>query len=500
LQCWDWPKARAGIEFIFKSFFPSVKQLHALIDLVPELRDERGCGDTLTTLSLHVSQTYLFGTLGEVTQIEDWKELHDNIFEDGFGWLGDETPPTQMTTLLSFLNLHPDLVGKYVDSIFAPSDCGDKDWLAVLNGILSVGPLPPPMGHRFCIGSHSATFQIEDDTPSRVAKLTVELHSNAGLSCEDLEDGLYNPMRAYPVDTLVEVLKYWNFPAAIVSALEAQFDVKQAMNTRGLQFEFSGDSPRLLTCTVRAMSLRPLILHPGCSLREYGYLEEEIDAIKKNVDATNELFCYFNRDVTGFSVECETFVSLWSESSAGQNLESGKTLMIRPSEFQESLRALEKHTAAGPMLDAAEAASLCTVPLKPYQSQTVRFMADAEQNERGLQSAYWMALSPGDEASKSLTALFSPVTGEIIVDGAAAACMAKRTKVLPPASRGGFLFEAMGLGKTVEVIALLAKNPPPPALPLRLTIAELASLPPAAATGAVHIAYPLMCVLVSREL
>jgi hypothetical protein len=279
---------------------------------------------------------------------------------------------------------------------------------------------------------------------------------------------------------LVAVAKHWNFPAAIVSALEVREARFDELFHGGLQLEFSGNAPGLLTCTVHVKFSRPLVYSSRC---------EQWKLTARN--AVNEVFRHFNRDVVGFSAECDTLVDLWNKSSAAEELDHGQDhgLTLRLPAFETSLRALEKHTAAGPMLDAREAASLCTVPLKPYQSQTVRFMADAEQNKRGLQSAYWIELSPGDDASKSLTALFSPVTGEIIVNEAAASRMPLRGKMVPPASRGGFLFEAMGLGKTVEVIALLAKNPPPPALPLRLTVAELAGLPAAAARGAFHISH-----------
>lgn len=200
--------------------------------------------------------------------------------------------------------------------------------------------------------------------------------------------------------------------------------------------------------------------------------------------AANDLFCYFNRHIEGYSAECKTLEQLWSASSATDASGGRQSFSLRLPAFQQTLKALEKHTAAGPMLEAWEAESLCTVPLKPYQSQSVQFMSEAEHNKRGMQSAFWLELSPGNDASKTLTALFSPVSGEIIVDSATVSRMAKQNKVFPPASHGGFLFEAMGLGKTVEMIALCTKNPPPPAgLPLRLTIAELAASHPAAATG-----------------
>jgi len=465
-----------GIQFIVSSFFPSVQQLHELIDLVPELRDHRRYHNGGLSLSLHVEIAEIDpdAAPGVYSPMkfkhyngQSWTSMQSTVFTCGFGLPGDSSP-SRATAVLSFLNLHPDLVRKYVESIFAPSDLGDKDGLAALHAIFSAGPPRPQGGYRFCVGSHTAAFQIENDTPLAISKLTTELHSNAPVtSSAHLRDG-----------RLVAVAKHWNFPAAIVSALEVREVRFDELIHGGLQLEFSGNAPGLLTCTVHVKYSRPLV-YSRC---------EQWKLTARN--AVNEVFRHFNRDVVGFSAECDTLADLWNKSSAAEELDHGQeNLTLRLPAFETSLRALEKHTAAGPMLDAREAASLCTVPLKPYQSQTVRFMADAEQNERGLQSAYWIELSPGDDASKSLTALFSPVTGEIIVNEAAASCMSQRSQMLPPASRGGFLFEAMGLGKTVEVIALLAKNPPPPALPLRLTVAELSGLPAAAARGAVHISH-----------
>ena len=40
-----------------------------------------------------------------------------------------------------------------------------------------------------------------------------------------------------------------------------------------------------------------------------------------------------------------------------------------------------------------------------------------------------------------------------------------------------------GLGKTVEMVALMTKNPPPPGLPTRVTLPELAAMPAAASVG-----------------
>ena len=76
------------------------------------------------------------------------------------------------------------------------------------------------------------------------------------------------------------------------------------------------------------------------------------------------------------------------------------------------------------------------------------------------------------------------------MEDAALSRLAKKTKVLPEATRGGFLFEAMGLGKTVEMIALMTKNPPSPDVPLRFTIADLALMPSAAAIGGAPPYFP----------
>jgi len=367
---------------------------------------------------------------------------------------------SKLTAILAFLNMHPDLVGKYIDSILAPSDRGDVDCLAVLGAIFTLSVPIPQSGHLFCIGSHSVSFQIEADTPDAITALTLYLHSGVG-------PGSQPPTPGADVDmALVNVMKHWKFPASIVSALEAEFVIERDHCERGWHLDFRG-SPGKLTCTVYVKSCLPNNrIKPS--------------AQKKHRAATG-LFCYFNRHVPSFSAECKTLVRRWDESLA--TVSRGVKSMRLPA-FQQSLKALEKHTAAGPMLEAWEAESLCTVPLKPYQSQSVKFMSDAEHNPRGLQSAFWLELCPGNDAAQTLVALFSPVTGEIIVDGAAASQMSKHDRVLPPGSHGGFLFEAMGLGKTVEMIALMAKNPPPPAgLPLRLTVAELAALPPTAATG-----------------
>ena len=126
-------------------------------------------------------------------------------------------------------------------------------------------------------------------------------------------------------------------------------------------------------------------------------------------------------------------------------------------------------------------------------------MFDVERGEEsiGILSAYWMELplcqGEVDASSKPLMSLFSPVTGEIIVDraevihgNASSAQMLENLRsqhFLPAGVRGGFNLEAMGLGKTVEMIALMTKNPPSADTPSRFTAAELAVMPPSASVG-----------------
>ena len=89
-----------------------------------------------------------------------------------------------------------------------------------------------------------------------------------------------------------------------------------------------------------------------------------------------------------------------------------------------------------------------------------------------------MELCPADDESRPLATLFSPMTGDTIVEFVDAIGTGQQNCHLPFAHRGGFLFEATGLGTTVEMIKIMTKSPPPPAgLPLLFTTAELAAMP-----------------------
>ncbi|BBN00056.1 protein MpRAD5 [Marchantia polymorpha subsp. ruderalis] len=85
-----------------------------------------------------------------------------------------------------------------------------------------------------------------------------------------------------------------------------------------------------------------------------------------------------------------------------------------------------------------------SVPLRPYQRQSLQFMLDAEHREGGLLSLNYHKL-PSTPSGHSL--MYSSTLGHLM-----------ETKESGTV-RGGFLCEEMGLGKTIEILALILANP-----------------------------------------
>jgi len=93
-----------------------------------------------------------------------------------------------------------------------------------------------------------------------------------------------------------------------------------------------------------------------------------------------------------------------------------------------------------------------TVTLRPYQLQSLKFMWDAEIGDGGFRRHLWVPASAVD----GTPFYYSPLLGRVASE-------------VPEQPSGGFCCEEMGLGKTVEVLALCLANPAP-ALPAPGTV------------------------------
>ncbi|DBB09876.1 TPA: hypothetical protein ACH3X3_001489 [Trebouxia sp. C0006] len=95
------------------------------------------------------------------------------------------------------------------------------------------------------------------------------------------------------------------------------------------------------------------------------------------------------------------------------------------------------------------------VSLRPYQRQSLKFMLDIEQTEGGFRDQLFCQVtnSQGD------TYWYSPLLGRCSTH-------------VDPMPQGGILGEEMGLGKTVEVAALVLSHPAPPLQSTHKTTAD----------------------------
>jgi SNF2 family DNA or RNA helicase len=92
-------------------------------------------------------------------------------------------------------------------------------------------------------------------------------------------------------------------------------------------------------------------------------------------------------------------------------------------------------------LDPAVQARMRLV-LKNYQHQAVRWMVEQEQSIHNINANFYLPL-----VLRTGQRVWASLHGQEVVEA------------LPPAPRGGFLCEDMGLGKTIECIALVLANP-----------------------------------------
>ncbi|CAD7697990.1 unnamed protein product, partial [Ostreobium quekettii] len=99
-------------------------------------------------------------------------------------------------------------------------------------------------------------------------------------------------------------------------------------------------------------------------------------------------------------------------------------------------RLLEQ-VEAGPREEVAQPPGLA-LQMLPYQRQSLKFLIDCEQRRGGSRDWLWVRVQG--------TTWYSPVFNLLLHKS-------------PHRSSGGFLAEEMGLGKTVEVLALVLSNP-----------------------------------------
>jgi SWI/SNF-related matrix-associated actin-dependent regulator of chromatin subfamily A3 len=113
-----------------------------------------------------------------------------------------------------------------------------------------------------------------------------------------------------------------------------------------------------------------------------------------------------------------------------------------PSEdFQAAVSDIYKSLKRGENLEKMEADSSLRTELLPHQQQALTFMVQREIGPVSEEFSLWHEIDPGQEGS----GFRNRVTNAI-------------AEVRPPETGGGVLADAMGLGKTLSVLALVAKT------------------------------------------
>eukprot|EP00887_Chlorella_sp_A99_P003475 scaffold7.g3475.t1 len=117
---------------------------------------------------------------------------------------------------------------------------------------------------------------------------------------------------------------------------------------------------------------------------------------------------------------------------------------------KRSLAGLMEVMERGEMPAAQQPAGL-TVTMRSHQLQSLKFMLDCERGEGGFRRHFWLPLT----AACGQRYWYSSLLGRAALD-------------VPEQPWGGFCCEEMGLGKTIETLALVLANPaprPPPGTP-----------------------------------
>ncbi|KAG0596709.1 hypothetical protein M758_UG278500 [Ceratodon purpureus] len=92
-----------------------------------------------------------------------------------------------------------------------------------------------------------------------------------------------------------------------------------------------------------------------------------------------------------------------------------------------------------------------SVPLRPYQRQSLQFMLDSEQRDGGFLSVNYEPLQTN---VGGMSPMYSASLNHLLL-------RKPHEETSGSTTRGGFLCEEMGLGKTIEILALILANPSP---------------------------------------
>ena len=111
-------------------------------------------------------------------------------------------------------------------------------------------------------------------------------------------------------------------------------------------------------------------------------------------------------------------------------------------DYQFSLAGLMRRIESKGYRLADEQPESLSVQLYDFQRSTYQWLLDQERDPHGINSSFWEEWKYGHNSSL----FYFPLAGEF-----------RLTR--PPKTNGGLLCEEMGLGKTVEIIALILGNP-----------------------------------------
>eukprot|EP01038_Epipyxis_sp_PR26KG_P011456 gene11456-15348_t len=156
-------------------------------------------------------------------------------------------------------------------------------------------------------------------------------------------------------------------------------------------------------------------------------------------DISNENNNYYKKDI-------RLNKDLFSFQKYPQLFLSTNSYELQSKEYKFSLGGILKQSENQGYPLAEKDPDGLAVELFDFQKSSYQWMKDQENNQRGLNGFFWEEWK--SELILGFNIYYFPLGGEFRLQK-------------PPKSNGGLLCEEMGLGKTVEIIALILGNPMP---------------------------------------